>query len=230
MANSGDDGNGNGNGSVGGDAQDIIDARGLSPEDVSHALKSFVAPGEHDEFYIFSSGGHSGQIIVIGVPSMRILKVIGVFTPEPWQGYGYGSETDAILAAGTNSDKPGSEDKGQLTWGDTHHPGFSETDGEYDGRWVYINDRANGRIAMVDLRDWKTKEIFDVPNLQTSHGGIFRHAKQRVRSHLNDDADADRLGQRGRGARRLRELVPRLLDVPEAERSGPVRLRQQLPD
>jgi nitrous-oxide reductase len=24
---------------------------------------------------------------------MRILKYIGVFTPEPWQGYGYDDET-----------------------------------------------------------------------------------------------------------------------------------------
>jgi nitrous-oxide reductase len=38
---------------------------------------------------------------------------------------------------------------------------------------VYINDRANGRIGMVDLRDFKAKQVFDVPNLQTSHGGIF---------------------------------------------------------
>ena len=52
-------------------------------------------------------------------------------------------------------------------------PGISETDGMYDGRFLYINDRANGRIAMVDLRDFKTKQILDIPNLQTSHGGCF---------------------------------------------------------
>lgn len=172
----GGDGDGGATTSVAGDAQKIADERGFSPDDVSHALKSFVPPGEMDDFYIFASGGHSGQIIVIGVPSMRILKVIGVFTPEPWQGYGYGSDAgDLVLDAATNmdGDKELSAARGPLTWGDSHHPAFSETGGEYDGRWVYINDRANGRIAMVDLRDWKTKEIFDVPNLQTSHGGIF---------------------------------------------------------
>src|SRR5690606_28667750 len=42
-----------------------------------------------------------------------------------------------------------------------------------DGRWCYINDRANGRIAMIDLRDFKTKQVLDIPNLQTSHGGVF---------------------------------------------------------
>ena len=60
-----------------------------------------------------------------------------------------------------------------LGWGDTHHPALSETAGQYDGRWLYINDRANGRIAMIDLADFKTKQIIDVPNLGTSHGGAF---------------------------------------------------------
>lgn len=174
----GDNGGGESDGllSIAGDARKIAEDRGFTPDDVSHALKSFVPPGKMDEFYIFASGGHSGQIIVVGVPSMRILKVIAVFTPEPWQGYGFGSDAgDLVLEAGTDRDgnKEISESRGPLTWGDSHHPAFSETNGEYDGRWIYINDRANGRIAMVDLRDWKTKEIFDVPNLQTSHGGIF---------------------------------------------------------
>ena len=57
--------------------------------------------------------------------------------------------------------------------GATHHPALSETKGEYDGRWAYINDRANGRIAMIDLRDFKVKQIVDVPNLDSSHGGVF---------------------------------------------------------
>jgi nitrous-oxide reductase len=168
-------GDSDGGSGLSGQAGDVINARALSPEDVTRALKTFVPPGKTDEYMIFASGGHSGQIIVIGVPSMRILKVIGVFTPEPWQGHGYGADSsDIVVANGTDFDnKQTSSAKGTITWGDSHHPGLSETNGEYDGRWVYINDRANGRIAMVDLRDFKTKEIFDVPNLQTSHGGIF---------------------------------------------------------
>lgn len=159
-----------------GQADDIAKARGLTPEDVTRAVKTFVPPGKHnDEYFIFASGGHSGQIIVMGVPSMRILKVIGVFTPEPWQGHGFGADSsDAVIKAGTATrDKPISSARGPLTWGDTHHPALSETNGEYDGRWIYINDRANGRIAMVDLRDFKTKQILDVPNLESSHGGCF---------------------------------------------------------
>lgn len=160
-----------------GDVGKIAEGRGLSDEDVVHAVKTFVAPGKPsmDTHLLFASGGHSGQILVMGVPSMKLMKVIGVFTPEPWQGYGYGADSsDIVLAAGTTSEGgPVSASRPQLGWGDTHHPALSETAGEYDGRWVYINDRANGRIAMVDLRDFKTKQIYDIPNLQSSHGGCF---------------------------------------------------------
>ncbi|HMO94650.1 MAG TPA: Sec-dependent nitrous-oxide reductase [Tepidiformaceae bacterium] len=169
---SGGDGGGSG---LGGQAQQVIDARGLSPADVTRALKTFVPGGEYDEFYIFSSGGHSGQLYVIGVPSMRLLKVIGVFTPEPWQGFGYGADWGEVaIQEGTDfANKPTSAERGPLTWADTHHPALSETNGEYDGRWVYIQDRANGRVAMIDLRDFKVKQIFDIPNIQSSHGGAF---------------------------------------------------------
>ena len=140
-------------------------ARGLSPEDAARALKTFVPPGGRDEFLLFASGGHSGQIHVIGVPSMRLLKTIAVFTPEPWQGYGFGADwSESAL---------GNETKDSLRWGDAHHPALSETAGKYDGRWIYINDRAHGRIGMADLSDFRTKQILQVPNLQTSHGGIF---------------------------------------------------------
>ena len=101
---------------------------------------------------------------------MRILKIIAVFTPEPWQGYGYGADGgNQVLAEGNPAIPEGTD----LTWGDTHHPAISETGGDYDGRWLYIKDRANGRLAMVDLTDWRTKQIVPVPNIQTSHGGMF---------------------------------------------------------
>ncbi|PKN81112.1 MAG: cytochrome C [Chloroflexi bacterium HGW-Chloroflexi-9] len=175
----GGDGETVGGGAVTGVSSDITaiaEARGLEPGDIAKAVKTFVPGGrpELDEFYVFSSGGHSGQLMVMGVPSMRILKIIGVFTPESWQGWGYGSESDAVIKAGTTSEGgPVSPSRPTLTWADTHHPALSETDGEYDGRWVYIQDRANGRIAMIDLRDFKTKQIYDVPNLVSSHGGCF---------------------------------------------------------
>ncbi len=154
----------------GGELDDIAAERGLTPEDMRHALQQYVPPGEYDEFVMFASGGHSGQVLVIGLPSMRILKTIAVFTPEPWQGYGYGADWGEGVLEGGNPEIPDNVD---LSWGDTHHPAISETGGEYDGRYLYIQDRANGRVAFVDLRDLRTKQIVPVPNIQTSHGGMF---------------------------------------------------------
>ena len=123
------------------------------------AMKTYVAPGDLDEYYLFSSGGHSGQIYVYGVPSMRHLSTIPVFTPYPGIGYGFDDESKAML--------------GNLTWGDAHHPALSETAGDYDGRWLFINDM-NGRIARIDLRDFKTKQILGpIPNISGNHGSSF---------------------------------------------------------
>ena len=150
----------------------IAQSRGLTPEDAARALKTFVPPGGRDEYMLFASGGHSGQIHVIGVPSMRLMKTIAVFTPEPWQGYGYGADwSEQSLGGQTHTAANGNKEP--LRWGDSHHPALSETDGKYDGRWIYINDRAHGRIGMVDLSDFRAKQILQIPNLQTSHGGIF---------------------------------------------------------
>ncbi len=147
----------------------IVEARGMTVEEAEGALKAFTPPGKYDDYVMVSSGGQSGNLYLVGVPSMRLLKTIPVFTPESWSGYGQGADwSEKILDEGS-SDKQARE----LKWGDTHHPGLSETNGEYDGRFVYINDRANGRIGMVDLRDFKTKQIVDLPNMQTSHGGVF---------------------------------------------------------
>ena len=70
---------------------DALKARGLTPDE---ARAAFVPPGrpELDESIMISSGGHSGQVLVIAIPSMRILKVIGVNTPKPLQGWGYGEK------------------------------------------------------------------------------------------------------------------------------------------
>ncbi len=74
--------------------------RGLSEIDVIRAAKTYNPTGVKDKYVVFSSGGQSGQVIVYGVPSMRILKYIGVFTPEPWQGYGYDKDSLEILRQG----------------------------------------------------------------------------------------------------------------------------------
>ena len=149
-----------------GDLQAIAQERGLSPSDLVAAARTYVPTGRYDEYYMFASGGHSGQVLVIGIPSMRLLKVIGVFTPEPWQGWGFSDETRAVLEAGSPKDHP-------LKWGDTHHPALSETDGNYDGQFLFINDKANARIAVIDLRDFETKQIVKNPLMYSDHGGTF---------------------------------------------------------
>ena len=124
------------------------------------ALKTYVAPGDLDEYYFFASGGHSGQVFIYGIPSMRHLATIPVFTPYPGTGYGFDKESKEML--------------GGFSWGDAHHPSLSETDGDYDGRWLFISDNANNRMARIDLRDFKTKEIFGpIPNVSGNHCSSF---------------------------------------------------------
>ncbi|MEZ5331831.1 MAG: Sec-dependent nitrous-oxide reductase [Thermoanaerobaculia bacterium] len=148
------------------EVDEVIQQRGLSPDDVYAAVKTFMPTGRKDDYVMFSSGGHSGQLFAIGVPSMRILKVIAVFTPEPWQGWGFNDETRAVLAAGNPEGV-------ELHWADTHHPALSETAGDYDGQFVFVNDKAHARVAVVDLRDFETKQIVNNPVGLSDHGGTF---------------------------------------------------------
>ena len=145
--------------------QEVMKERGLTEKDILAAAKTYTPTGGRDEYLAFSSGGQSGHVIVYGVPSMRILKYIGVFTPEPWQGYGFDDESKAVL----EMDNPGMK----IKFGDTHHPAFSETKGEYDGRYLFINDKANPRIAVIDLHDFETKQIVANPFFKSEHGGAF---------------------------------------------------------
>jgi len=147
----------------------IAAERGLTEADIEAAVKTFVPSGTHDEYIQFASGGHSGQMLVIGLPSMRLLKVVGVYTPEPWQGWAVGDagETSHILDDGNLADGT------DLSWGDTHHPALSETAGDYDGDWAFINEKANGRIAVIDLRDFETKQIIKNPLSMSNHGATM---------------------------------------------------------
>lgn len=152
---------------LGEEADAIAEARGLTPDDISAALQTYMPTGQHDDYIMFASGGHSGQVLVVGMPSMRLLKLIAVFTPEPWQGYGYGAEgTMEVLAGGQINGE-------DVLWGDTHHPALSETEGDYDGQYLFVNDKANGRVAVIDLRDFETKQIIKNPIAINDHGGTM---------------------------------------------------------
>ncbi len=124
------------------------------------AARTWVAPGQMDEYYLFYSGGHSGQVFVAGIPSMRHIATIPVFAPYPGTGYGFDVESREMM--------------GGFTWGDVHHPGLSQTGSLYDGRWLFVNDNGNNRVARIDLRDFKTRQILGpIPNSSGNHGSSF---------------------------------------------------------
>ena len=146
--------------------KEVMKERGLTEKDILAAAKTYTPTGKYDPYIAISSGGQSGQLIVYGVPSMRILKVIGVFTPEPWQGYGFDKESQEILDGGKVLGR-------DIRWGDTHHPSFSETNGDYDGQYLFVNDKAHARVAVIDLSDFSTKQIVKNPIMKSDHGGAF---------------------------------------------------------
>ena len=148
------------------DLEAIMKARNLSEKDILAAAKTYQPSGRRDEYMVFSSGGQSGQVIVYGVPSMRIYKYIAVFTPEPWQGYGYDQESKKVLAGGKIRGR-------DITWGDSHHPAFTERNGEYTGDYLFINDKANPRLAVIDLKSFETFQIVTNPIIKSEHGGAF---------------------------------------------------------
>ncbi len=117
-----------------------------------------VGPGELDEYYGFWSGGHSGEVRILGLPSMRELMRIPVFNMDNATGWGLTNESKEIL--GPN---------GHLT-GDCHHPHMSMTDARYDGKYIFINDKANSRVARIRCDVMKTDKITTIPNVQAVHG------------------------------------------------------------
>lgn len=129
-------------------------------ESASNASNSIhVGPGELDEYYGFWSGGHQGEVRVLGVPSMRELMRIPVFNVDSATGWGLTNESKHILG-----------DSAKFHNGDCHHPHVSMTDGKYDGKYLFINDKANTRVARIRLDIMKTDKITTIPNVQAIHG------------------------------------------------------------
>lgn len=127
------------------------------------AKKVYVAPGKKDEIYLFTSGGFSGQVGVYGLPSGRMLKQVPVFSQDAETGYGYSEETKPMLMTS----------HGYTPWDDSHHPQLSRTDGQDDGRWLFINANNTPRIARMDLGIFKTTEIIELPNCGGNHASPF---------------------------------------------------------
>ncbi|MCF6308342.1 MAG: Sec-dependent nitrous-oxide reductase [Flavobacteriaceae bacterium] len=129
----------------------------------SAAEKVYVAPGELDEFYAFVSGGFSGQLAVYGLPSGRLFKVIPVFSVDAEKAWGFNEETKPML----------NTSHGFIPWDDSHHPDISQTNGELDGRWVFINGNNTPRIAKIDLTTFETTEIIEIPNSAGNHSSSY---------------------------------------------------------
>ncbi len=139
--------------------------------------KGQVAPGQLDDYYMLSSGGHSGEARIYGVPSGRIIKRIPVFNIDPMSGWGITNESKAIL--GTRPD-------GSLKYrtGDTHHVHGSYTDGTYDGKYFWINDKLNNRMARIRGDYMECDKITEIPNVQGFHG-IFPDKRDPVDASIN---------------------------------------------
>ncbi|MDD2179319.1 TAT-dependent nitrous-oxide reductase [Acidovorax sp. D2M1] len=122
-----------------------------------------LKPGELDTYYGLWSGGHTGDMRVLGLPSGREITRIPCFVPDALVGWGITNESKAVM--GTKAD-------GHLeyTVADTHHTHASYKDGNYDGRYAWINDKINSRIARIRLDYFVCDKITKLPNVQGFHG------------------------------------------------------------